>query len=174
LILETDRLELIAATPESLRAELQSPARLAALLGVWVPEVWPPPLNSVETVEYSLQFLEGAPGRAGWMAWYFVRKDGRVLVGQGGFCGVPNGGTVEIGYSILEAHQGNGYATEAVRSLIEHAVSVAQVETVTAQTFAELTPSIRVLEKLGFRFAGPGAEAGAIRYSLDVTQWKSA
>lgn len=165
----SDRLELIAATPESLRAELEGPPRLAVLLGVAVPEVWPPPLNSAETVQYALRFLEGAPDRTGWMSWYFVRKNGRVLIGQGGFCGVPEAGVVEIGYSLLEAHQKRGYATEAVRALIDHAISVAQIHTVTAQTLPELMPSIRVLERLGFRFVGPGAEPGAIRYSLSAS-----
>jgi [ribosomal protein S5]-alanine N-acetyltransferase len=166
--LRTDRLELIAATPESLRAELEGRPRLAALLRVAVPEVWPPPLNSVETVQHTLRFLEGGPDRIGWMSWYFVRKEGRVLVGQGGFCGLPEFGVVEVGYSLLGAHQKRGYATEAVRGLIEHAISVAEVHTITAQTLPELTPSIRVLERLGFRFVGGGGEPGAIRYSLTV------
>jgi [ribosomal protein S5]-alanine N-acetyltransferase len=166
--LTTDRLELIAATPESLRAELEGPAQLAALLRVAVPEVWPPPLNSAETVQYALRFLEGGAGRAGWMSWYFVRRDERDLVGQGGFCGVPEAGVVEIGYSLLEAHQKRGYATEAARALIDHAFSVANVHTVTAQTLPELKPSIRVLERLGFRLVGPGAEPGAIRYAFSA------
>jgi RimJ/RimL family protein N-acetyltransferase len=165
--LSTQRLDLIAATPELLRAELEQPARLAALLGVAPPEVWPPPLNSAETVEYALRFLEGDPERAGWMSWYFVRHEGRVLVGQGGYCGRPEGGSVEIGYSLLEAHQKRGYATEAVRALIERAFSFDGVHTVTAQTLPDLSPSIRVLERLGFRWVGAGSEEGAIRYALE-------
>jgi RimJ/RimL family protein N-acetyltransferase len=163
--LSTDRLELIAATPELLRAELESPVHLAALLGVAAPAVWPPPLNTRATVEYTLDFLEGGPERAGWMAWYFVRKAGRVLIGQGGYCGSPADGAVEIGYSVLEAHQKQGYATEAARALVERAFSLG-VRTVTAQTMPELPPSIRVLERLGFRQVGAGSEAGAIRFTL--------
>ena len=164
--LSSQRLELIAATPELLRAELDAPERLAALLDVAVPEVWPPPLNSAETVQYTLRFLEGGPDRAGWMTWYFVRKEGRVLVGQGGFSGLPEGGTVEVGYSLLEAHRKRGYATEAVRTLVDRAFSFDVVQTVTAQTLPGLRPSIRVLERLGFHFAGAGSEEGAIRYAL--------
>ena len=36
-----------------------------------------------------------------------------------------------------------------------------------AETLPELTASIRVLEKNGFRFAGPGSEDGVIRYELE-------
>jgi [ribosomal protein S5]-alanine N-acetyltransferase len=162
----SERLELVAATPELLRAERRGPAALAPLLEVAVPEVWPPPLNGEETLLYTLAFLEGGPGREGWMSWYFVRREGRVLLGQGGFAGRPSGGMVEIGYSLLEGHQGHGYATEAVRRLVEHAFSFEEVQVVTAQTFPDLRPSIRVLERLGFRLEGPGSELGAIRYVL--------
>lgn len=163
--LSTERLELIAATPELLRAELAAPALLAELLGVAVPDVWPPGLNTRETLEYTLRFLEGGPDRAGWMSWYYVRKAGRVLVGLGGYAGLPADGCVEVGYSVLEAHQRQGFATEATRALIDRAFSLG-VYTVTAQTLPDLLPSIRVLERLGFRYVGAGSEEGAIKYSL--------
>jgi len=163
--LSTERLELVAATPELLRAELADSAQLARLLGTAAPEVWPPPLNTRETVEYTLRFLEGGPDRAGWMSWYYVRKAGRVLVGQGGYAGSPRDGSVEVGYSVLEAHQKQGYASEATRALIDRAFSFG-VHTVTAQTLPDLLASIRVLERLGFRYVGAGSEEGAIKYSL--------
>jgi ribosomal-protein-alanine N-acetyltransferase len=172
--LQTERLELIAATPELLRAELEGPAPLAARLEVAVPEAWPPPLNTAETVEYTLRFLEGGPDREGWMSWYIVRLAGRVLVGQCGYCGRPEGGMVEVGYSLLDAHQKQGYATEAARALIERAFSRADVDTVTAQTLPDLTPSLRVLERLGFRFVGAGSEDGAVRYALSCPSGKQA
>src|SRR5438270_659030 len=117
----TPRLELIAATPALLRAELESVTALAAALGVRTPSRWPPPLNARENVEYTLRFLEGGPGREGWMSWYFVRTGDQELVGQGGYAGVPAGGSVEVGYSIVESCQRRGYATEAVSALIERA-----------------------------------------------------
>jgi len=163
--LSTERLELIAATPELLRAELTGRAQLAALLGAKTPEVWPPPFNTRETVEYTLRFLEGGSDRAGWMSWYYVRKADRVMIGQGGYAGLPRDGSVEVGYSVLEAHQKQGYATEATRALIDRAFSIG-VHTVTAQTMPDLLPSIRVLERLGFRYVGAGSEEGAITYAL--------
>jgi len=166
--LTTARLELVAATPELLRAELEGTTRLARLLGVSIPEVWPPPLNGADTVRYALRFLEEGPECAGWMSWYFLLREPRTLVGQGGYCGLPDTGRVEVGYSLLEAHQRRGYATEAVRALVERAFSQPGVETVIAHTLPELTPSIRVLERLGFRLAGPGTEEGSVRYALEA------
>jgi [ribosomal protein S5]-alanine N-acetyltransferase len=164
--LATPRLELVAATPSLLRAELESPATLAALLGVVTPAVWPAPLNTRETVEYTLRFLEGGPDRDGWMSWYFIRQDGRILIGLGGFAGRPSEGSVEVGYSLLEEHQRQGFATEAVAELVRHAFTLPAVDRVVAQTLPELAPSIAVLVRLGFTFDGPGAEAGVIRYVL--------
>jgi RimJ/RimL family protein N-acetyltransferase len=157
---KTQRLELIPATPELLRAELEG--KLAPALNVVIEE-WPPPLSDDRSLRYALQFLEKHPSHVGWMTWYFVRNEGRVLVGQGGYCGVPSDGMVEVGYSLLPAHQRKGYATEAVQALIERAAALG-VHTICAQTLPSLTPSIRVLERLGFTLAGDGSEPGAIRY----------
>lgn len=38
-----------------------------------------------------------------------------------------------------------------------------------AETLPALAPSIGVLEKLGFVFAGEGSEPGVIRYALERT-----
>ena len=66
----------------------------------------------------------------------------------------------------MEPYQRNGYATEAVRSLIEWAFSVGDVNCIIADTLPDLLASIRVLEKNGFRFIGQGSEEGTIRYEL--------
>jgi RimJ/RimL family protein N-acetyltransferase len=161
---KTERLELIAATPELLRAELEG--KLAEALDVTVGE-WPPPLNDEETVRYTLRFLEADRAHAGWMSWYFLKAEGRILIGQGGYGGLPKGGVVEIGYSLVPAHQKQGYATEAVRALIDRARGLG-VHTVTAQTLPSLTASIRLLERLGFEPAGAGDEEGSLRYRLMV------
>jgi len=42
LLLQTPRLDLIAATLDHVEAELNDPAALEGLLGVSIPEDWPP------------------------------------------------------------------------------------------------------------------------------------
>jgi [ribosomal protein S5]-alanine N-acetyltransferase len=76
---------------------------------------------------------------------------------------------VEIGYSMLEEHQGNGYCTEAVLALIGWAFRHPEVNIVIAHTLPGLASSIRVMEKCGLVFAGNGPfEDGVqtIRYEL--------
>jgi ribosomal-protein-alanine N-acetyltransferase len=91
------------------------------------------------------------------------------LLGSAGFKGIPDNGLVEIGYSMLEEHQRNGYCTEAVHALIGWAFRYPDVNKVIAHTLPDLLPSIRVMEKCGLVFVGNGpVEDGmqTIRYEL--------
>jgi RimJ/RimL family protein N-acetyltransferase len=165
----TPRLELIAATAETARAEQTDRQALLRLLDAEPPVFWPPPLNDDASLAWSLRFLEESPAHAGWATWYFAlgeRRDGRrVLVGNGGFKGAPaSDGTVEIGYSLQPAFQRSGLGTEAAGGLVRWAFSHAEVTRVIAETYPYLLPSIRVLEKNGFTLIGPGSEAGVIRF----------
>lgn len=167
--LRTPRLTLVAGTVELLKSDAAGPAALAAALGAVVPPGWPPPIYDDAARDFMLRYLESNPGAVGYGAWYILLEDERgdapVLIGTGGLTGLPSpDGTVEIGYSILDAHQRRGYATEAVAALLGWAYAQPGVRCVIAHTFPDLLPSIRVLEKSGFRRVGPGAEEGTIRF----------
>lgn len=172
LTLRTPRLLLRAATPGLVRAELAGRQDFARALGADVPAAWPPPLNDEASMRWILGILESDPATAGWSAWYFLLcGSGGALtaVGNGGFKGRPDAaGTVEIGYSILDAHQRHGLAPEAVGSLVTWAFSHAEVTRVIAHTLPGARPSMRVLEKCGFSFVGPGLEEGAFLFE----RWK--
>ena len=57
----------------------------------------------------------------------------------------------EIGWCLSPAHQGRGYATEAVTELARICVEDLGVRRLTAVAFADNTPSVRVMEKLGMQ-----------------------
>jgi len=173
LRLLTPRLELIAGTIELAQAEIASPASLARLLEAPTPDAWPPPLNDAQSQQVFLDALQKAsPADVGWTLWYCLRRDPRALVGVAGFKGPPQNGVAEIGYSMLEAHQRNGYCTEAVRALLAWAFEHSGVHTIIGHTLPALAPSIRVMEKCGFVFGGSGPlEDGvqAVRYEFTFT-----
>jgi RimJ/RimL family protein N-acetyltransferase len=161
---------LVAATPTLARAELHDRAHFAELLGVELPPVWPPPLNDEESIQWTLDLLEADPGSVGWGPWYFLASPPgnaakKIAMGNGGFKGraTPDG-TVEVGYSIVETWQRQGYAPEATEALVGWAFSHPEVRRVVAQTFPELRASMRVLQKCDFRFIGPGFEDGALLF----------
>jgi RimJ/RimL family protein N-acetyltransferase len=169
--LETERLELVAATQESTRAEIENRPALAAWLRARVPESWPPPLNDEQSMRYNLRYLEEDPSRSGWAHWYLLLPGSggaeRELIGIAGFKGRPaEGGVVEVGYSVMEDRQKRGYGTEATGALIAWAFSHPEVTQVAAETLPPLRPSIRVMERNGMRFLGKGSEEGVIRYGI--------
>lgn len=57
----------------------------------------------------------------------------------------------EIGWCLSPAHQGRGYATEAVTELARICFEDLGVRRLTAVAFADNTPSVRVMEKLGMQ-----------------------
>jgi len=169
--LETRRLTLVAATLPMVRAELARPDEFARLLGVEVAAPWPPPLNDEQSNRWMIRYLEENQDAGGWGLWYYVLRQGPngtpLAIGNGGYKGKPSAdGTVEIGYSIVDAFQGKGLGTEAVRALIDHAFRNPTVTRVIAETFPDLIPSIRVLEKNGFVRIEGGSEPGVIRFEL--------
>jgi RimJ/RimL family protein N-acetyltransferase len=57
----------------------------------------------------------------------------------------------ELGFTFAPAHQGKGYATEAVRGVIAYAFDRLDVGTVSAITDARNDTSIALLERIGMR-----------------------
>lgn len=172
----TPRLKLVAGTVKLAQAEINDLPAFQALLEIPSSAIWPPPLNDENSQRHFLTSLEKTdPGDAGWNLWFCIRREPRALVGVAGFKGIPKDGYVEIGYSMLEAHQRNGNCTEAVRALIAWAFQRPTVQIVVGQTLTGLTPSIRVMEKCGFVFVGEGPiEDGmqTIRYELTQSRFQ--
>lgn len=137
------------ATP-NLKLVLQSPAELLAAIEAMEPaaraEVSPIWLARVRAL------TEPDPWTCGFSVVHAQSGD---VVGQCGYKGPPDGdGVVEIAYGVNEDQRGRGYATEAARALVEHALSCDGVRVVRAHTTPDNAPSIRVLGKSGLRQVG--------------------
>jgi ribosomal-protein-alanine N-acetyltransferase len=172
--IDTPRLILVAATSDALEAELVSRAALAAVLGVEVPDSWPPEQYDADAVRWLLAALADGRAANGWGFYYVVERPAPGarprLCGGGGFVGAPDeAGTVEIGYAIVPERQRRGFARETVDAWIAWAFSHPDVTRVIAHTLPGLVPSIGLLEAAGFSYVGPHAAAGeadAIQYEL--------
>ncbi|HRX84040.1 MAG TPA: GNAT family protein [Phycisphaerae bacterium] len=168
--LSTQRLELVAMDVDSAELAVGENARLAAHLDASIPDDWPPEHIDAQSIGFMRDLMRDTE-QPGWWLWFVVRcADGgaRRLIGTAGYKGpVDTAGTVEVGYSVVPSEQCRGYATEAVARLIERAWTTPGIRRVIGETLPHLTPSIRVMEKLGFTFTGPGSEEGVIRYHLD-------
>jgi RimJ/RimL family protein N-acetyltransferase len=166
-MIKSRRLNLIAATPELIRKDIDGREFLSEALGVEIAQSWPPDLYGPQAMQFALTQL-GEVSEQGWSFWYLLTSgEASDLVGICGFKGRPDeAGSVEIGYSILNPYQCLGYATEAVTRLVGWAFSHHNVNEVCAETFPHLIQSIRVLEKNGFVYTGAGSETGVVRYAV--------
>jgi len=174
--IRTRRLDLVPATGEILSADLNDHKRLSRLLDAEVPAAWPPAEMTREVLSefYRMESEKTDPLFA---CWYWVQDEpsaaGRVLIGSGGTgSAISDPETVLLGYSVLDAFQNRGYATEAVLGMIPAIFSHPRISRIMATTFPELKASIRVLEKTGFTCTGPtqageGLEEGSLGFVLE-------
>ncbi len=72
-----------------------------------------------------------------------------------GICGLIKRDTlddIDLGFAFLPEYWGKGYAFESASAVMRHAKQVLKKVRVAAITTSETQPSIKLLEKLGFRF----------------------
>lgn len=167
MLIATRRLELIAATPDSLNAALDNVPRMGALLDCKVARGWPPELLDSDALRWTLAKVEDPANPPQWWLYWIVLREPRTLIGTAGFKGPPVDGTVEVGYGIVAEHQRRGCASEATQGLIDFAFAHPEVKRVIAETYPELVASIGVMTRCGMRLIGDGSEPGVIRYGID-------
>jgi RimJ/RimL family protein N-acetyltransferase len=105
---------------------------------------------------------------------------------SGAFAGICSyewrGETIpEIGYWAGEPFWGRGYATEAVRAMIDHAFTATDLQALAASCRVTNVESRRVLEKCGFQWTGAGlcrvralrSSVPSDRFRLDRRNWAS-
>ena len=86
---------------------------------------------------------------------YLITLANRTLVGGCGF-DMRDGPVPEIGYWLGTRYWGKGYATEAVRALIDHAFTDLDHQALQSCVRVTNPGSRRVLEKCGFQWTGVG------------------
>ena len=113
------------------------------------------------------------------MVFLITQRNGAAI----GACGLHDvaGQPPEIGYWLGAKFWGKGYATEAVRALIDHAFTDLDYEALQSSARVTNPASRRVLEKCGFQWTGVGlhriralsSSAPIDRFRLDRGLWAS-
>ena len=138
MLIHTPPLRLMTMELAHLAAIIRDPFSLGDLLGVAIPERWP---AYPAAYPYAFELLKKEPLRSssGWWLYLFVDPGHQVLVGCGGFKDAPDeNGVVEIGCEVAPASRGRGFATEAMRGLINYACTRPQVRAIDA--YSEAAP----------------------------------
>ena len=110
-------------------------------------------------------------GRAGYGLWLIHEKDRTGVVGTAGLRPLDDLG-LEIFYSLAPGSWGHGYATEAARAVLDHALGPLGLPEVLAEVDEGNTASIAVLERLGMTPFGvvPGLLGPMTRYRKTAVQ----
>jgi RimJ/RimL family protein N-acetyltransferase len=103
------------------------------------------------TLITSMQFRQ--PGTVGeWFQFAIAERVSGALIGDCAICvDAHQPRQAEIGFTLSPAHQSHGYATEAVRGLLEYAFSTLDLHRVIGNCDARNLASARVLERAGMR-----------------------
>jgi aminoglycoside 6'-N-acetyltransferase len=122
-----------------------------------VPEVaryqsWEAPFSLEDATASVERFASGDPLAPGWFQ-YAIDRDGE-LIGDIGLNLHDNLMQAEIGFTLAPQYQGKGYATEAVRGLLNHLFVERNLHRVSAECDARNVASAQLLRRLGFREEG--------------------
>lgn len=88
-----------------------------------------------------------------WFQLALIEKDSQQLIGDIALHFVDEQ-QVEVGFTLARTAQKKGYATEAMKSVIDYLFSVLKKHRITATTDAENSASMTLLMRLGFRKEG--------------------
>jgi len=149
----------------ALRSELAKDGRLGTILGAEVPGEWPPEHWEPHVFELLLKMFEGNREQQKLCHYILLpRQDSLpLLIGVvNGFLWPERPGEIEIGYSILPPFQRNGYGYEACERYVRYVSETWPHHGLMAQTYPQLTGSVRILEKLGFQLDGAGHDEGVV------------
>jgi RimJ/RimL family protein N-acetyltransferase len=104
-----------------------------------------------------------------------IELDGRVI-GKAGFWRPP-----ELGFILHPSAQGHGYASEALRCLLERAFELHRLPRVVADVDPRNEPCLRLLERLGFGETGRAARtycvggiwSDSVYLALEARAWRA-
>jgi [ribosomal protein S5]-alanine N-acetyltransferase len=164
-LLFSSRLRLAAISECALRSELANDGRLGTILNAEVPRKWPPEHWEPHVFELLLGMFELDCERQQICRYVLLQREDSLplLIGVvNGFVWPERPEEIEIGYSILPVFQRKGYGYEACERFVRFLLAELPSFGMMAQTYPHLTGSVRILEKLGFKPDGPGAEEGVV------------
>ena len=153
--IETERLELVALEPETIRHLIQGDRKKAEKAqGLSIPEEFPTRDDVDGFLSIQLHRMHASPGRRDWMARLMVTRGQLEVIGHCGFHGPPEViGRAEIGYTVFTSFRGRGFAKEAARALVKWALSNGEAK-VFASVSPDNAPSLAVVRSLGFKQVG--------------------
>ncbi len=152
----TRRLELISLSPDAIESLFAGDhAAAEEEMGLSIPRDWPEP-GDERWLTIRLGQMRSDPGFQLWAVRLMaLRVSARVMVGHVGFHGPPDlRRAVEMGYTVLPSYRRRGYATEAVRGLMDWAVRDQGIRRFRLSISPTNVASLALASRLRFRYVG--------------------
>jgi len=111
---------------------------------------WLTPYTVDDAEKLITELVAKDPVTPGWFQYGIALRSDGTLIGDLGVNLDANGMQAEIGYTIAADRQGNGYATEAVRRILDHLFIEQRLHRVAAECDARNLASARLLKRVGF------------------------
>lgn len=159
-VIQSNRLDLVWLSPEFIEALLAGgPAVAEEIGGFALPADWPND-HDARFLAFRLKQAREDPTQSPWLVRAIVlRGPERSMIGHIGFHGGPGRNArkapdaVEVGYTVFAEHRRRGYATEAVRALLDWARAQG-IDRFIASVGPENEPSLAIVRQLGFLEVG--------------------
>ena len=167
--LTTARLSLTALDPATAAMQVDDVGAFLAHFHAAPLGAWPPEPFDEEVAAWSREGLARDPEGIGWYGW-LVFEGGplgvRRLIGAAMLVGRPDmDGEVELGFGVLPAHQGRGFASETVAALTRWAMANGAAR-VLAHVAADAPNGARTLAQCGFQEMPASPYPGVAAWSL--------
>jgi len=131
--IRTSRLILIPWTLELVDAFIENDQAAAErALDVRFPDPFGPPPETGDVLQFFRDSIEHDASNGAFVVHMIVRKDDRMAVGNIGLVAPDEAGRAMYGYSVYPEFEGNGYASEAAKAMVEFGLSLDSVSTVYA------------------------------------------
>ena len=150
--LETQRLLLRKMTPNDAKDmyEYSSKREVTKYLS-WTEH------ESEEYTRQYLKFLKSKYKKGEYLDWGITLKSTGKLIGTAGFTSLDQDNFKgEIGYVLNPEYSGNGYATEAVKAVLDYAFNNLCLNRIEARVMEGNLLSVKLLEKIGMTYEGKG------------------
>ncbi len=117
-------------------------------------QAWDAPFPLLRAETAVANFMASDPDQAGWFQYAIERTADGTHIGDVGVCLHDNRRQAEIGFTLAAACHGRGYATEAVRAVVDDLLRTRGLHKVSAECDARNTASAGLLERVGFTREG--------------------
>lgn len=112
--------------------------------------------RNVKTVKQAKKYIKEGPVKSyhdnGYGLWLVIRKEDGAAMGMCGILNRTNLSTPDIGFAFLPQFNGQGYAFEAAAATLAYAKEQLNIPVISAITLPDNKQSIKLLEKLGFKY----------------------